>query len=376
MRRWIKNVATADRNVQGQHLFWFLTSVLNFILIDYDSGSSWTSITQATDGQLNAATPSQFKTPSTQPYLFSLGDVGRFIAIRDNTNPVNSGIYRITSVLPNGHTVNLNAPVANFQGVSTGVTWTLYDVANKPPDSAYFVIQSPSAPAWQARVVVSAAAPTGVQFELGAQGGWDTTTNAWLLPVSSRVVLNNTTATTFAVGDEQLGAFFVWSEDNAVPALAGRTGVYCGTFAGIHSPQGQGVPRDDTPCVLVGDNTATADTLNRKLSGIGSGFALNGQINVPDKTAYVQAFLHQWRRISDDSDVLNDAGALTDPRSGQTDSFSTLVYQTGPNVLARGFLPLIRVVNDFVTNRTAINSGSVYVIQDGIAVEWDGSTPV
>lgn len=376
MRRWIKNVTTADRNVQGQHIFAALTAVANFILVDYDSAGSWANVTQATDGMLNSATPSQFSTPNTQAYLFSPGDVGRFLALRDTVNPVNSGIYRIVSVLPGGHTVNLNAPVANFQGVSTGVTWTLYDLASKPPDGAYFVIQATTAPAWQARVIVSAAAPAGVQFELAAMGGWDTSTNAWLLPVSNRVVLNNTTATTFAVMDEQLGAFFVWSEDNAVPALAGRTGVFCGTFAGIHSPGGQGVPRDDTPCALIGDNTTTADTLNRLLTGGASGFAINGQINVPDKTSYVSAFLHQWRRVSDDSDVLADAGALTDPRSGQADSYGTVVYQTGPTVAARGFVPLIRIVNDFIPNRTPLNSGTVYVVQDGIAVEWDASAIV
>lgn len=376
MRRWIRNVPTADRREQAQFLYWSLTFVAQFLLIDYDAAGSWPSVTQATDGILNSAVPSQFNTPLTQAYLFTGADVGRFIAIRDNTNPVNSGIYRIAAVLPGGHTVTLNAPVASFQGTSQNVSWTLFDVASKPPDGAWFVIQSPQAPAWQMRATCSAAAPTGVRFELGAYGGWNTTTNTFDLPVSSFVCLNNTTAVTFGIMDEQLGAFFFWSEDNVVPAAANRTGVYCGTFAGIHSPAGQGVPRDDVPVALLGDNTATADTLNRLLAGGTAGFAIHGQVSLPDHTGYATAFLHQWRRVSDDSDILSDAAALTDPRSGQTDSLSTVVYQTTPAVLARGFVPLIRIVNDFVANRSSINNGDVYVIQDGIAVEWNRSVPI
>jgi len=371
MRRWLRNVPTADRNEQGQHLFWYLQFVCQFLLVDFDAPGSWGAVTQATDGILSGALPSTFKTPVAQAYLFTPADVGRFLAIRDVTTPANSGIYRIAAVPAGGHTAVLNAPVANFQGSSTAVSWTLYDVASKPADASWFVIQSTQAPSWQARCTVSAAAPTGIHFDLGAFGGWNATTDTWALPASATVGLNNTTSLTFAVADEALGAFFVWSEDGG----GNRTGVYCGTFAGFHSPQGQGVPRDDAPVALIGDNTATANTLNRKFTGGTAGFAINGQLSLPDRSGYAAASLHAWRRITNDSDILSDAAALTDPRSGQTDSFSTAVYQIVPSVEVRGYLPLVRVVNDNVVNRTVINGGSVYVIQQGISVEWDGSTP-
>lgn len=372
MRRWLRNVPTADRNQQAQHIFWYLQFCNQFLLVDFDAAASWLATAQATDGILSGALPSTFKTPNTQAYLFGPADVGRFLAIRDVTTPANSGIYRIASVPAGGHTAVLNAPVANFSGSSTNVSWTLYDVANKPLDTSWFVVQSPQAPAWQARCTVSAAAPAGLQFDMGAFGGWNATTHAWGLPSSAHVVLNTTTALTFAVADEQLGAFFIWSEDGG----GNRTGVFCGTFAGFHSPQGQGVPRDDVPVALIGDNTVTANTLNRKFTGGTAGFAIHGQLSLPDRSGYAAASLHAWRRITDDSDVLSDAAALTDPRSGQTDSFSTAVYQIAPAVEVRGYLPLVRILNDSVANRVTVNGGSVYVIQGGIAAEWDGSSPV
>jgi len=311
MRRWLRNGETTTRNEQAQYLYWFLSYVCEFILVDISDTTHWPRLATGTNGIVNAAAPFTFKTPITHPYAFTVADIGRRIALRDNLNAKNSGIYRITAVV-NAHEIHLAVPLASFVGSNTNVNWVLFTPTAAPPDGAWFVIQSPVIDApWQARVVVAAAPPSGVTIDLGAMGGWSIATHAWVLPASNPVVLLDTNpfVFTFAVADEKLGAFFVWAED----AIPNRSGVFCGQFGAIHRPQGLSVPKDQAPVAILGDNTINLNTLNRWTSGPLAGFAIHGQVTLPDLSGYADAYLHAWKRINDGVDFFIQLGAALDP---------------------------------------------------------------
>jgi len=369
-RRWLKNAAVASRNEMAQTLYWFLTYVTEFIVVDVDTAGNWPRLAYGTNAILDAALPFTFRTPVTDPYLFTAADIGRKIAIRDEVTTLNSGVYTVSAIV-DSHTVHLATPGANFAGYNGNAQWVLFDPASAPPDDAYFVIQSPVTDnPWQARVIPNATIHpiAGLSVEMGAWGGWNAGTGLWGLPVTSSVVIPNISGTMFCVADEQLGAFFNWVEDGA----GDRNGIYCGQMAALHSPAGAGVPKDSAPSALLGSNTVNTNALNRLLTG---GFASNGQISLPDNSGYATAYLHQWERTVDDVDPFTIAAGMADPRSTQIDAYQFLVYQTTPVVSLRGIMPLIYMLNDAVPNRTLVNSGLVYGIQDGIGCEWDGSTP-
>lgn len=370
-RRWMKNVPTSTKNVQTQHLYWFLTWVCDFGLVDVDSTANYTNITQATDGICSTTNPAQFQIPTTNPYGFSSADVGRFVAIRDDVNPKNSGIFPITSV-PNTKTVNLNGPVANFVADSTSLKWTLYDATAAPADDSWFVIQSKGTLTWQAKVTCKqATTPFGLAVELATLGGWDTGSNTWLLPASAKVSLYNATFLTFCVADELTGAFFVWCDDAAYPAN-GVTGIYCGEFSALHSPQGAGVPGDYVTACLIGDNSGSPDSMSRSTTA--PSFNVGGQVMNLEQSGYVQTWFHSWVRLVDNTDPFANGGNVN-PRSTLSDTFNFVVYQTNPSTQIRGFLPLLRMCKNGILNRTTINSANFYTLKNGVAVEWDGSTP-
>lgn len=377
-RRWLRNVPTADSAVQTQVMYWACATMWEFPIIDVSNATHFPSVTTATDGIVTAATPTRFAIAATNTYIFTAGDIGRYMALRDVTNPTNSGVYVITAIVDD-KTVSLNSPVANFTGTANDVRWTLFDpTASPPPADSWFVVQSQGTTKWQARVVNNStlfAIPAGMAVEMGAFGGFDATTDAWIMPVSAPVKLQSTLTLTFAVGDDELG-FFVWAADGS-GVVADRTGILLTQFAAIHQPAGQGVPKDVAPVVLMGDTTATVNTLNRLFAPAATaGFAENGQLSLADGSGYTTAWLHQWRRVSDDTDWFTLASGSTDPRSGELDTYQFACYHTTTQVSIRGLLPLIRMVNDTAASKTTTNAGMHMVVQDGVATEWDASTPI
>ena len=331
----------------------------------------WSYLLAGADGVINSLAPSTFVAPSG---IFTAGHVGKYLAIKDPTNPTNNTVALIT-VFTNSTTVQLNSPVTSFATSATGVSYRIIDPTVVPGVGNYFVIQNPvtsNQPLWQAKVNVRAAAPLAVSVEFAPLGGWDVTNSLWTLPVCSEVFMHTTIAQSFMLADPNAGWVFLWTEDVGGVG-SDRKGLWFGSISPFHAPRITGAASDTTFGAIFGDTVGfISDNFDRNTlvaSNISSGQTMNSD------TSIISIYWAQKRLISSGTDT-NTLAGTTNPRSGEVDDYDIIAFQKSPEQAFRGRVPGLRLMSNNVANRTTSVGYTTYAIDNGIGVVWNGKAAV
>lgn len=363
----LNNTATTSYQEQGQILFHWLTYVNGFTLVEA-FGANWTpAFYSDTNGVINSATPQQFYAAAP---VFNVSFVGKTIAIRDSLNPTNCFIAKITAfVSPTQITLDATA-VLNVN--ATAVEYRVFDTAAPPAIGDFFVIQSPTPLAWQARIFVDGVS-TSLHVEFGFNGGWDVGTHTWLLPVSSTHYLDDTRVQTFCISDSAAGFVYLWSEETGGVG-SNRNAMWFGNLSPFHSPAEVGVPKDTAYAAIFGAAAPSIANNTSRDTTIPNSFCIGEMLNSAGAT--IQVFMAQKRLLSTGVDMLANAAAAIDPRSLQTDDYDAIAFHRAPDQAWRGRVLGVRLLNNAVLNRTPINANGSYVLGGGIGATWNGKAPL
>jgi len=188
------------------------------------------------------------------------------------------------------------------------------------------------------------------------------------------VNLDPNSTTLFACGDDD--HCFFWDEGGA-----DRAGAYIGNITPLHAPSSVYAIGDTSPsCVLGVDNAAPV--LNRSTVPVTS-FAQGGSAVFSDDTTVVTCYLNEWQTSDGTAtDVFGDINFLVNPRTTTSTAWEIMILHRETASLGarskaiRGEAKSIYIVNDNNANRTLLEGDTVYVIQNGLAVAWDGSVPI
>ena len=225
------NTPVTDYKLEALLYYHWLVFCNQFLTVQ--ATGVWPTLLSGTDGIIDTGFDS-FSNPlassfQTTSATFDNSHVGMYLAIQDDTNPINSTIARIVQ-FDSSTKVKLNTPVTVFSANSTGVRFRVIDPSNLPAIGDHFVIQNPvtsNQPRWQARFSIEGAG-TGIQF--APIGGWKSSDFSWTLPICTQVLMPSTLAQSFMVADPDAGWVFLWTEETG-GVSSDRNGVWFGSLS-------------------------------------------------------------------------------------------------------------------------------------------------
>jgi hypothetical protein len=370
--RYCQNVSVPDDKVQALLYYYWFVFCNEFPEVAavgvWDTGS-----VSGTQGIINSTTPSSFYSGSvSEPFLMSYA--GWYIAIRDNTNPSNTTIAEILTVVSS--TEITLAPGAILDVSSTNVSYRLIDPSVLPGVGDYFVISNRASlrqPPWQAKINANS---NYVSVVFAPIGGWDVNTSLWQLPVCVEHFMHDTVAYLFMATDPENGWTFNWTEESGGGSSAYRKSMWFGSLTPLHSPGISGLPSDNTYGAIFGDPVDASDDDNIGLdvtvsTKISSGQTMNSSLGI---VSLYWAHAVLYSSLTAGHDILPSPGQ--NPKSGEVDAYEVVAFQSTPNAI-RGKVPGMRIVNlTGLTNRELYNSGLTYVLDDGIALVWNNKAAV
>lgn len=370
---WMKNVATTTVRKAALAQFVFAVYAAGLQLVDTDGDPFWDPQAEGADGSVTTTSPQHFDITTPQ---FVPGMVNMWLAVRDDTNPRNSGVYPITGVDGDGMGVSLLAPIASWSVNGSALRWAVFDPTLVPATAPPYAVFGCTTPGkeWEVELTINGG---DLEYVLCPLGGWDTGTSAFTNPVLATRILTPlipASTLTFAVGSATTGWLTVWCDNGAGVCTA----VNLGYFAPYHAPGVLGQPTDDVPFATLGSAATQVATNCSRLPATANSIAANGVALDSDKVTSTSVQFMQWLWATLGTDPLT-AGVntvLNDPRTGQPDAMPFVLVQPTTPAVVRGTAQGLYAVNDALTNRTVLNGGTVYVLQNGVGVPWDTTTPV
>lgn len=358
-------VPIASPAEQAHYYYHWLITCCEFDVVESDG--NWSSVKSGVDGYVDTAAPTNFFTTSSVfvNAAAPVGDVNRYIAIKDNNNPENTVIAQIVSVT-NTTTVVLSSS-AVFSTDSIDISYTVFDPQNNPPNSSdYFVIANTvtGQPQWHAHCQLNAS-PT-VAWTLGPIGGWDITSHTWIMPNTSTFYMRTTVDKVHCVANPDEGWLFTWCE-----STTNRNAVWVGSLSPLHAPNTAGAASDSYYAAIFGA-TSAADVNNIARSNSTADNITVGESMAAD-TSIISIYMAQKRLLSSTTDVETFTGVLN-PRSSESDDYDMVAFHRSPNQGWRGKVPGVRLTNDNIANRTTISSGATYVIENGVGSVWNATS--
>jgi hypothetical protein len=302
---------------------------------------------------------------SLQINSFGLGDLesNPFNGLTDGNNYIcNFWVYNNAGIPHNARIWNGAAFIPAAALAPNGV-WTQYSVpfTKQVGTDAYFEFSA------------SGFIPINVFF-LDNVEVVDTQLAAFSTPSTNFVNLEPTSTTLFAVGDDDHILF--WDEGGA-----SRAGVYVGDFEPLHPPPYLGAEGDTDPSCVLGVDSATPE-FDRDTTNV-NGFAQGGSALFSNGTTVITCYLCEWETAdATATDVFGDPNFQTNPRTTLGVAWQTMIIHRETPALGtrskaiRGRPKNLYLVNANHLNRDLLESDSVYVVQNGLAVTWDGSTPL
>jgi hypothetical protein len=368
---WMKNLVTTTVYQLALAQMLFLTRVLGYTLVDDDTEVVWDAMLTGLDGSVSTLAPQHFAVTTA---VFTGAHVNKWLTVRDPLNPRNSGIFTIVSVDGDGMGCVLQSPMASFVANASSLSWSVYNptaTIASPPIWAV-VGRTTTTGDWQVRITASA---TDLTYTMSPNGGWNTSTDAFTQPVlPDRILtpLNIAANLAFAVGSDQGGWATFWCDNGGV-----CTAINLGRYATLHNPGILGQPSDTLPVTVVGSSGAQVGTNCSRLPATANSLAADATTLGNDKFTATSVKFMQWLWATLGTDPLSTGAntVLNDPRTGQPDAVP-ITLCTPTSISIRGNVQGLYAVNDALTNRTLLSAGTVYVLQNGIAVPWDTSTPI
>ncbi len=333
-----------------------------------EANGNWSSETTGSNGIISIASPTHFYTSIA---AFVVGDVGKYIAVRDATNPINTIIGKIMSFVSTTEIV-LDTSVL-FKVNSTLVNYVIFDTVLHPPSTSdYFVIENTvtTQPRWHLRCVVNAA-PATVMFQFGPIGGWNSSAHSWSTSLySNDYYMFTTIARMFCVADPEQGWFFTWAEESGSFHI---NAVWTGSLFPFHSAQISGVPQDESYAAIFGTaGSYNASNVSRNTT-IANNFCVGECLS--SINTMIPLYMGQKRLLSSCNDTCSFA-SIVNPRSSESDDYDIFVFHRMPHQTFRGKLQGVRLCNDNIPNRTLISSGTCYSILNGIGSVWNSKVAI
>jgi len=367
------SVSVPATAVQAQAAIYYqwLRFCCQFTVID--AGGNWSSGATGNDGIISIAAPTHFYTVGSTftAGLAPAGDVGKYIAIRDPNNAINTVIGKILTVVSDTEVTLENNVV--FTVDATAVSYVVFDADNDPPAAAdYFVIENPvsTQPKWHAVCTVSVA-PATIAWQLGPSGGWDPTGHVWTTAlISDLYYMLTAPLRVFCVSDPAQGWFYTWAEDGA-----NINAVWLGSIIPFHASGIVGIPQDESYALIFGTPSGSgADVDNVSRDTLNVANFCTGEA-ASSSNVIIPAYMCRKLFLLSGNDSCTVCPAVN-PRSGEQDDYEVVVFHAAPDQAFRGKLSGVKLCNDAIVNRTLISTGTTYVIENGIGSVWNGKLAV
>ncbi len=181
---WLREITTATTGTAtgfpfaSKCLALFLQNVLGYTnaVESVFSGSYFSTEKSGVNGSINiTATDKTFR--DTTAASFVVGDTGKWLLLVDNTNPRNSGFYKVTHVDANNVTLDFRSGAAEYPTQNLGANlswWLLADNYQVPiTDQDYFRLRTPHAAGWEIEVLyVDPGVDQGYEVRLSVDANW------------------------------------------------------------------------------------------------------------------------------------------------------------------------------------------------------------
>jgi hypothetical protein len=153
-------------------LNYFLQHIVGYTWISESVSSFNTHEKTNTDGALSS---SNFNfVSSSSPFVLS--DQDKWLVIVDNSNPENSGIYRVTNYVNSSTvTIDFRTDPTEYPTTSTGLTWYLMDEDYDTPttNDGYFRLRTSHVDAWEIEFKLMNSSPNyGIATRVSLDGDW------------------------------------------------------------------------------------------------------------------------------------------------------------------------------------------------------------
>lgn len=365
----MSHVVTTGPAVQAQVLYHWLTYVNSFIVVEAH-GANWTSTDfSGSTGAINSLTPLSFYDANP---VFDATFVGKYIAIKDGTNPRNSTVAKIANFVSATEIVLETASL--FDTDSSDLSYVVFDTVASPISTGDFlVLQTPISSGLQWQIRCELTATPELKWTMGFLGGWNVGTSTWDLPqVSSDFFSSPTTYYTYCVADDAAGYFYMWTDSTNVGSLAPKNAMWAGNLSPFHSPVEPGVPKDLSYSAIFGSTTSLTTANVSRDTSVANNFSVGETVGASGLV--IPLYFAQKALLSSGVDTMSHA-ITTNPRSGQIDDYDAICFSPPPDLGWRGRVLGVRLLNDNVANRTPINSNDTYVVGGGIGASWNGKAP-
>lgn len=155
---WLREIRlTASSARRGSAFYskmlcWWLYNILGYTNFSQSVTSGSYDPSGAATGTNGALSNANFNLVDSTYASFAPGDVGKWVLIKDLTNPLNSGWYKITAYVDaNTVTIDFRSGATEYPTTASGLSWWLLaEDANTPiTDADYWRLRTPHADGWE-----------------------------------------------------------------------------------------------------------------------------------------------------------------------------------------------------------------------------------
>lgn len=157
-------------------LCWWLYNVLGYTNFAQSVSSGSYDPTGAATGTNGALSNANFNLVDSTYGAFSSGDIGKWVLIKDLTNPLNSGWYKITAFVDaNTVTIDFRSGPSEYPTTASGLSWWMIAEDASVPNTVgdYWRLRTPHTDGWELEVELNSDTSGGLlHIRLSLNADW------------------------------------------------------------------------------------------------------------------------------------------------------------------------------------------------------------
>jgi hypothetical protein len=164
-------------------LCWWMYNVLGYTNFAQSVTSGTYDPTGSATGTNGALSNANFNLVDSTYGAFAGGDVGKWVLIKDLTNPINSGWYKIIAYVDvNTVTIDFRTGATEYPTTASSLSWWMIPEDGSVPDTLgdYWRLRTPHADGWEIEVLLEANCYLRIRMSLNAD--WTATGKILQLP--------------------------------------------------------------------------------------------------------------------------------------------------------------------------------------------------
>jgi hypothetical protein len=359
----------------------FCINVVGWSLVSQSVGSGKSFTTTEKNGSSASFSGSDFVlTASGTPWLAS--DDGKWIIIKDNTNPLNSGVYWANFVSTSTMTIDFRSGATEYPLLSSNVDWWLlaegYDVPSTAGDYIRLAPPTTTKP-WEIELNVGGTSNSGFRVRLCVDGNWG----------GSKILTQKSWERQSV--DVDYAYFYISAESDGSYI---HFWTYHGTFATPKSNEGlisiseltaQSSGHTDEDLVCIVGPEATGDWNDIFVYREDDSVNYYGRVNVwvAKRNMEDTGRLLDWSYDTDSNSLSEWTGQEQNSRLGEWDAYNEIGVLVDPfyvndNFERRGYVKGTYINSKLITQGAIDINGNTrraYHINYGISLDWSGHTP-